>query len=572
MATSPGRSGRLGASRPHDVSVSRWYIELSSLRARRHRMCFVSSSPGGAARIRVVSQRWKRTVGPLLLGAAVGCGSNDAVIITSAPPPEGSASPEPEHPMPTRGNEPPALSPDLGQPAPGVGGPDPGVDGPDPTAPEDSTPPPPVDRAAQPIDSSGGELVADGIRIAIPSGALDAETWLATGVTGDAVVTVTPDVYFASPATVRMDGVRWPRGGDRIALHLTEGEWYMMEPVTSNDDGSWQYETMEFSSTAAPVVNVVTEDLDAWDVYDVWEDVAEVTRTIIPERVTALDVTKCCLADASADIGSLHDPVSPAQSVAGRERKPRDSDEYAWMTQEAATALALAREALKAAHPEYDIWVNGAWDSSGSRHSRRSLHYFGVALDLGVARNGVKLRPPPAEVLGLIPPLLVNAGFTWVFFEDANHIHASISSPSLNDCVGSIDINGLYSATPAALGTSPNCPATQDTCFCTFEGAKCPGDPETGTTGRDTSLLVDGSATRPSVSYSQCAASMSIVVDCRRGDTLTGITLNTFGFESGRRFTATFSPTGVTGSFDNAGMCGDDVNAISFYMPKLPAN
>lgn len=62
--------------------------------------------------------------------------------------------------------------------------------------------------------------------------------------------------------------------------------------------------------------------------------------------------------------------------------------------------------------------VTEAWDGQGE-HSAGSLHYEGRGADLTTA-------PLDPAKLGRLGQLAVDAGFDWVFFENAAHVHASV--------------------------------------------------------------------------------------------------------------------------------------------------
>jgi hypothetical protein len=170
-----------------------------------------------------------------------------------------------------------------------------------------------------------------------------------------------------------------------------------------------------------------------WIVGNVCRDGREAARTNVPVPVS--EVTRECLTNAEASIGARHDTVTRTPGTPSFSREP---DEVFLMTREAAAALEEARTEVAAQiGVEYDIWVNGAWDSSHSVHGVGSRHNWGAALDLVLCRlpcaSGASKVTDPL-VLGMLPPILVEAGFTWVWYEDPRHVHASISSPSLSEC------------------------------------------------------------------------------------------------------------------------------------------
>jgi hypothetical protein len=153
---------------------------------------------------------------------------------------------------------------------------------------------------------------------------------------------------------------------------------------------------------------------------------------------------------------------------------PRDLDENYLMTLEAKNALLAARAVLQATPLiDYDIWVTGAWDSSLSHHSQnrdptgewdaprggigpdytgryRDRHYYGAAVDMVLCKRVNGTCPADGSTktyddnLGTLASILAtdSVGFDWVWWEPNHqvcgghsHIHASISSPSLDGCM-----------------------------------------------------------------------------------------------------------------------------------------
>jgi len=63
--------------------------------------------------------------------------------------------------------------------------------------------------------------------------------------------------------------------------------------------------------------------------------------------------------------------------------------------------------------------VTEAWDEN-LEHGPRSIHYEARAVDLTTS-------PIDGSKLGRLARLAVNAGFDWVFYENKQHVHASMS-------------------------------------------------------------------------------------------------------------------------------------------------
>ena len=78
---------------------------------------------------------------------------------------------------------------------------------------------------------------------------------------------------------------------------------------------------------------------------------------------------------------------------------------------------ALAKK-VKEEWPGKKLRITEAWDEQ-DEHSANSTHYEARAVDITVSdQDNTKL--------GRLGQLAVDAGFDWVFFENAFHIHASV--------------------------------------------------------------------------------------------------------------------------------------------------
>jgi len=133
------------------------------------------------------------------------------------------------------------------------------------------------------------------------------------------------------------------------------------------------------------------------------------------------------IAEAQAS-GVLQSPIAPGSRESARLTRVR-SERIVFKDEEGTSAdrmmtarlaertLALSK-LVEGEWPDVRLRVTDAWDSD-AEHGGKSLHYEARAVDMTTSDLD-------SGKLGRLARLAVEAGFDWVYFENRQHVHASV--------------------------------------------------------------------------------------------------------------------------------------------------
>lgn len=99
-----------------------------------------------------------------------------------------------------------------------------------------------------------------------------------------------------------------------------------------------------------------------------------------------------------------------------KDEERNKSDRF--MTPKLRKSLVQLSKLVSQTWPKVELRVTEAWDDR-REHGPGSLHYEGRAADITTSDQD------PAK-LGTLAALAVKAGFDWVYYEDATHVHVSV--------------------------------------------------------------------------------------------------------------------------------------------------
>lgn len=317
-------------------------------------------------------------------------------------------------------------------------------------------------------------LEADGVRVVIPAGALTSPMKLELSVTTDdgPTITVSPSVIFAKPVEVIVEGTLWPAARQGHASRLHADGSHHVAFLSESGDGV-TFETPGFSSIALRASSEGTgscfEDPRAWCPGSRLGEAHDLPSAIPFHGADGTQLRaslEACLSDvalwaAGADSTSLLEPKpgSTAEKatfdIQGKNgiyekthhcgpgacadhlcTEGREDAEKFQTTPLLAGAMADLSSKLQTDYPGYQLWINGAYDSSGCVHSTRSNHYGGSAIDLDLYKDGTKVANE-GEELGVLAALTHevlsqvaadNGAKVFVFYEH-DHVHAELTKP-----------------------------------------------------------------------------------------------------------------------------------------------
>jgi hypothetical protein len=310
-------------------------------------------------------------------------------------------------------------------------------------------------------------LQAHGVSIDIPLASLyDPGVATSLTVTDGPMIEVDPGGEIKAPITVRLAQSSYTFSAQTMVV-VTDGEFAHGLGELDQDATSYSFETESFSlfSMLEALLGPPTSgDWSPWAKSSAGKEGTALAQAGLPSRVdnTHLD----CFVDVSASVARMDSISQPKCVAAGKCPELQRSDqENRLVSAEIAAKLPALRAAVQSAFGmDWDIALNGAWDSSGKIHRAvHSTHYSGRAVDLAVCRRIQGSCQKDATRLPAFAPI-VNAVFAegqngkyFVQYEafgkaggQGDHVHASLLSPSVEACVKT----GTPVANPGAGGVN----------------------------------------------------------------------------------------------------------------------
>ncbi len=144
------------------------------------------------------------------------------------------------------------------------------------------------------------------------------------------------------------------------------------------------------------------------------------TQLVVGERIpnepeaSVVGVADAPIARASGDFKTLVECEDCPILFKDEERNNSDR----MMTPRLRRNLVQLSKLVGQTWPKLELRVTEAWDDR-REHGPGSVHYEGRAADITTSDQD------PAK-LGTLAALAVRAGFDWVYYEDASHVHVSV--------------------------------------------------------------------------------------------------------------------------------------------------
>ena len=277
------------------------------------------------------------------------------------------------------------------------------------------------------VSAAGGTLdLANGlVSIDVPADALLSAAgtyriaaWLDEGLP---VIDVNPHLDFVLPVRVVVSPEFWLPQGPAFAIHHRDGQSYAIDDIITDGAGASSFYTRGFSKVSSAYFARTIGASGPWNLnskfsWDKQTDAVTV-RTSIHDNGTHPNTDLCSTSDCSVqeDCGDImshlvttsaasrFDPVT--EKVSACTGNPRAQAEASLVSEQLERALqAIAGAVVTDIGPDYQLWINGAYDSSGVHgQSTTSRHLAGRAADLDLCRidrNGVcnKLSNPAHEL------------------------------------------------------------------------------------------------------------------------------------------------------------------------------
>lgn len=258
----------------------------------------------------------------------------------------------------------------------------------------------------QTVEREGGVVIVGGVSIDIPEGALEEPVELTVELSfideGQPQIGIEPEVELSLAATVTMTAPVWSPATEGYVTYPVEDGPAIADLILNGSTTS--FDTTILGTMAATAYGARWPE-SGGQRYHVHRNPCEVAGCTGDSGSSACQcnqAVRSCLVDAR-DAVAGYDAVSRSTPC----REHRSDDEAYLVTPEVHTALNILRGLVRLDlewEGSYDLWLNGAYDSSGCVHSAESPHSAGRAVDLDLCRYNTP--EGPCEKISNDPVLL----------------------------------------------------------------------------------------------------------------------------------------------------------------------